>query len=101
MVLKSCILSGIEDLEQRGGWVAVKTSAELVDFIQHEDGVSTAGLSDSLNNIAWERADIGTPMPSNIRLIVDPAQTLAHELTIHRPSDALSKRSLPHSRGTD
>ena len=73
MVLKGCILSGIKDLQQRGGWVAMKTSAELIDFIQHEDGVFAAGLSDSLNNIARERADIGTPMPANIRLIVDPA----------------------------
>ena len=94
-------LRGIEDLKQCGGWVAMKTSAELIDFIQHEDGVSPAGLSDSLNNIARERTDIGTPMPSNIRLIMDPAQTLAHELTIHCPSDALPEGGLSHARGTD
>src|SRR5262245_38029716 len=100
MVLKGCILSGIENLKQCGGWVAMKTSAELIDFIEHEDGVFSAGLSDSLNYIARQRADVGTPMPPNIRLIVDPAQTLAHELAIHCPSDALPEGGLPHSRGT-
>src|SRR5215475_7829044 len=100
MVLKGCILRGVEDLQQRGGRVAVKTRAELVDFIEHEDGIATAGLSDALNNIARKCANIGTPMASNIRLVVDSTQTLAHELAIHRPSDALPERSLAHSRGT-
>ena len=101
MVLKGCILSGIEDLQQSGGWVAMKTRAELVDFIQHEDGISTAGLFDPLNNISRQRADIGAPMPANIRLIMDPAETLAHELTIHRPSDALPEGGLSYARRTD
>src|SRR3990172_9009692 len=101
MVLKGRILSGIEDLQQSGGWVAMKTRAELVDFIQHEDGVSAAGLSDSLNNITGQCPDVGTPMTANIRLIVDPAKTLAHELTIHRPSDTLPEGGLSYSRRTD
>src|SRR3990170_1189299 len=101
MVLKGRILSGIEDLQQSGGRVALKTRAELIDFIQHEDGVSTAGLSDPLNDITRQRPDVGTPMPPDISLIVDPAKTLAHELTIHRPSDALSQGSLSYSRGAD
>src|SRR5215510_335442 len=100
MVLKGCVLSGVEDLQQRGGRVAVKTRAELIDFIEHEDRIATTGLSDPLNNIAGKRADIGTPMASNIRLVVDPTQTLAHELAIHRSSDALPERSLAHSGGT-
>src|SRR5262245_6328290 len=39
-------------------------------------------------------------MTANIRLIMDSTQTLAHELAIHRPSDALPERSLAYSRGT-
>src|SRR5215475_16052738 len=100
MVLKGCVLSGVQDLQQRGGWVAVKTRAELIDFIEHEDRIAAAGLSDPLNNIARKRADIGTPMAANIRLIMNSTQTLAHELAIHRSSDALPKRSLAYSRGT-
>src|SRR3990172_3374645 len=101
MVLKGRILSGIEDLQQSGGWVAVKTHAELVDFIQHEDGVSAAGLSDPLNNIAGQRPDVGAPMTPNVRLVVNSAKTLAHELTIHRPSDTLPEGGLAYSRRTD
>ena len=69
----------------------MKTRAELVDFIQHEDRISTAGLSNPLNNIARQRADVGAPVAANIRLVMDAAETLAHELAIHRPSDALSR----------
>src|SRR2546427_11655609 len=101
MVLKSGILRGIEDLQQRSGRVALKTSAELVDFIQHEDGISTACFSYSLNDITGEGPDIGTPMPPNIRLIVDPTKTLSHEFTIHGPSDTLPEGGLSDSRGTD
>src|SRR5215813_13902155 len=100
MVLKGRVLSGVKDLQQRGGWVAVKTRAELIDFIEHEDRIAAARLSDPLNNIARKCADIGTPMTANIRLIMDSTQTLAHELAIHRPSDALPERSLAYSRGT-
>src|SRR5262245_64326410 len=39
-------------------------------------------------------------MAADIRLIMDSTQTLAHELAIHRPSDALPERSLAYSRGT-
>src|SRR5438034_11407331 len=101
MVLKSGILRGIEDLQQRSGRVALKTSAELVDFIQHEDGISTACFSYSLNNITGEGPDIGTPMPPNIRLIVDPTKTLSHEFTIHALSDTLLEGCLSDSRATD
>src|SRR3972149_4992561 len=101
MVLKGRILRGIEDLHQSGGRVALKTRAELIDFIQHEDGVSTAGLSNPLDDITRQRPDVGAPMTPDISLIVDPAKTLAHELTIHRPSDALPEGGLPYSRGTD
>src|SRR5215472_15658028 len=100
MVLKGRVLSGVEDLQQRGGWVAVKTRAELIDFIEHKDGIATTGLSDPLNNIARKRADVGTPMAADIRHIMDSTQTLAHELAIHRPGDALPEGSLADSRGT-
>src|ERR1044071_6290351 len=100
MILKSRILRGIEDLQQRSRRVALKTSAELVDFIQHEDGISTTGLPYSLNNITGEGADIGTPMPPNVRLIVDPTKTLSHKLAVHGPGDALSKGSFSDSGRT-
>src|ERR1044071_8357262 len=101
MILKSGILRGIEDLQQRGRRVALKTSAELVDFIQHEHGISTSGLPYPLNNIPRECTDIGTPMPPNIRLVVHSPETLAHEFAIHGAHDALSKRGFSDSWRTN
>src|ERR1043166_2912283 len=100
MILKGGILRGIEDLQQRSRRVALKTSAKLVDFIQHEDGISTTGLPYSLNNITGEGPDIGTPVPPNVRLIMNPAKTLAHELAVHGPRDAFAKGGLSYSRRT-
>src|SRR5438309_11565280 len=101
MVLKSGILRGIEDLQQRSGRVALKTSAELVDVIQHEDGISTACFSYSLNDITGEGPDIGAPMPPNICLIADATKTLSHALTSHGPSDTLPEEARAVSRTTD
>src|SRR2546428_8294384 len=101
MVLKSGIWRGIEAHQQGSGRLAWKTSAKLVDFIQQEDGISTAYFSYSLNDITEEGPDIDTPMPPNIRLIVDPTKTLSHEFTIHGPSDTLPEGDLSDSRGTD
>src|SRR5258706_9330461 len=97
MVLKAGVLRGIENLEQSGGRIAMKTGAELVDFIQHEARIFTAGFFVPLNDITRQRADVGAPMAANIRLVVHAANTLAHEFTLHRPRDTLPQGSLTNS----
>ena len=79
----------------------MKARAELIDLIQHENRISAAGLFDALNDIARQRADIGAPMTPDIRLVMDAAETLAHELAIHRSGDALAEGGLADSRRAD
>src|SRR6185295_10036330 len=87
-------------LQKRRRRIAMKARTELVDLIEHEDGISAAGLAESLNDVARKRADIGAPVPANVRLVVYSAQALAHEFTIHCSSNALSKRGLADARRT-
>jgi hypothetical protein len=101
VILKCVVLRWIQDFQQCGRRIAMKAGAELVDFVQHEDGISAAGLSDALNDIARKRTDVGAAMTADIRLVMHPAETLAHEFAIHRSRDALSEGRLADSRRAD
>ena len=79
----------------------MKTGTELIDFIQHENRILCASLSDSLDNIAGEGTNVSSPVSPDLRFIMDTAETLAHEFSVHSPSDALSEGRLPHARRTD
>src|SRR6266550_6481023 len=79
----------------------MKTGAEFIDFIQHKDGILGACFSNSLNNVSRQRADVSTPVPSNLRLVVDTAETLADEFPVHGPSDALTEGRLSDTGRTD
>jgi len=52
MIRKRKILLRIEDLKQRGRGITPEIAAELVDFIEHEDGVVGLGPADALDNAA-------------------------------------------------
>src|SRR5262249_37943973 len=64
IVTKRRVLLGIEHLEQRGRRIAVEADAELVDLVEHHQGIARSGLADRLDDVARQRADIGTPMAS-------------------------------------
>src|SRR4249920_1597698 len=101
MILKSRVLRRVQDLQQSSRRIAMETGAELVDFIQHKDGILGAGFANSLNNISGERADISAAVPSDLRLVVDTAKTLAHEFPVHGSSDALPEGRLSDAWRTD
>ena len=43
------------------------------------DAIARAHLADRLDDVAGQRADVGAPMAANFRLVVDAAETDAHE----------------------
>ena len=40
MVAEAEVLFGVEDFEESGAWVAAEVGPELVDLVEHEDGVT-------------------------------------------------------------
>src|SRR5713226_5857883 len=79
----------------------MKTGAELVDFIEHKNGILCACLANSLNDIPGKGADISAPMAPDICLVVDATETLADEFTVHGSSDTLPERGFAYSRRAD
>ncbi len=100
MVAELAILLRVEHLEQRRRRIAAEIGAELVDLVEHHDGIARASLLDPLDDAAGQRADVGPAMPADLRLVAYTAERDAHELPPHRPRDRASERGLTDPRRT-
>ena len=98
MVAERGVLLGVEDFQQRGGRIAAEIGAELVDLVEHEDGVIGPGLADALDDAARQGGDIGAAVAADLGLVVDAAQADADELAAQRLGDALAQRGLARAR---
>ena len=97
VVLEGRVLLRVKHLEKRRRRVAAEVRAELVDLIEHEDGILCSRLLDPLRNSTRERTDVGASVPANLRLVVQATEAHAHELAAHRTSDRLAERRLTNS----
>ena len=79
----------------------MEARAQLIHFVEHEDGVARFGLSQALDDIAGEGADIGAPVTANLGLVMHAAKTDAAELAAHGTGNGLAERRLAHTRRTD
>ena len=75
VVEKLAVLLGIERFEQRGGGIAAKRGADLVDLIEHNHRIGDLDLFQGLDKFARHGADIGAPVALNFRLVAHTAQT--------------------------
>ena len=101
MIAEGHILLGVEDLQQRRCRVAAKIRAQLIDFIEHENRIARAGSPDILDDLAWQRPDVGSPVAANFGFVAHTAKRDADELPSHRFRNRTAQRSLPDSRRTD
>src|SRR6185437_15797001 len=85
----------------RRGRIALVARIELVDLIEHEHRIARAGLAQALHDVSRKSADVGAPMPADLRLIVHATQARTHELQPQGASDALAEGSLADSRRAD
>ena len=91
VVLEGCVLLRIEHFKKCRRRIAAEVRAELVNLIEHEDRILRARLLDPLHDATGERADIGSAVPTNLRLVVQATKAHAHKLAAHRASDRLTK----------
>src|SRR5688500_8292007 len=101
MVPERMVLRRVEHFEQRGRRIALVPDRNLVDLIEHEPGVDRPRLLERLDDASRHRADVGTAMAADLRLVPHPAQGNPYEITRHRPRDRLSEGRLAHARWTD
>src|SRR5437588_10557774 len=101
MIRKVLVLLRVEDFEQRGRRVTPPVGADFVYLVQHEDRVARAGDFHLLKNASGHGADVGTPVATDLGLVVDATQRKPHELTSESARDRLAQAGLPHSGRTD
>ena len=80
VILERLVLFRVQHFEQCRGRITAEIGGHLVDFVEHEDGVLSAGLLHHLDYLAGERANIGTAMAADFRFIANAAERHAHEL---------------------
>jgi hypothetical protein len=101
VVLERVVLLRVERLQQRSRRVAPEVDADLVDLVHHEDRVARSRGADRLDDAAGQRADVGAPMTSDLRLVADTAERHTYEPAPERAGDRLADRGLAHTRRPD
>ena len=101
MIAEGVVLRGIEHLEQRRCRVAPPIGAELVDLVEQHDRVHRAGIDQRPHDAAGSGADVGAPMTTDLRFVVDATERDAHELASERAGDRLTERRLADARRAD
>ena len=84
MIGEGGVLLGIEDFEQRCRWVAAEIGRELVDLIEQDDRIDSAGLFHGVDDAARHGADIGPPVATDLRLVPYTTEADANEFPSHR-----------------
>jgi hypothetical protein len=91
VVAKGGILLGIKNLQEGRRRIAAKVSTELVDFVEHEDGVVGVRLANTLDHAPWQRGDIGPAMTADFGFVMHAAQANPHEFTPQCLGDTLAQ----------
>ena len=98
VVPKRVILRRIEHLQQRGRRIATPVGADLVDLVEHDDGIHRPGIAQRANQPAGQRADIGPAMAADFGLVADAAERHPDELPAGGAGDRLADRRLASAR---
>ena len=75
----------------------MQARADLVDLVQHEQGVARLTLLDTRHDLAGQCAHIGAAVASNLSLVMYTAQGNAHEHAAHGARDRLTERGLAYT----
>ncbi len=101
VVAEGVVLLGVERFEQRGRGVATEVAAELVDLVEHEDGVLHLDALEVLDDLAGQRADVGAAMAADLGLVVHAAERDAGELAAEGARDGAAERGFADARRSD
>src|SRR5581483_5130823 len=99
VVIGECrVLLRVQHFQQRRRRITAEVHADLVDLIQHEQRVHRSRRAHGLDDAPRQRAHVGAPLSSNLRLITDAAQRHSHELAAQGLSDRPAEARLAYAR---
>src|SRR4029078_10702509 len=91
----------IEHLEERRRRITTVVGAQLVDFIEQDDGIDDLRASHRLNDATRHRSDVRSPVPTNLCVVANAAERHAHKLPSECAGDGASERRFADARRSD
>src|SRR6266446_1549635 len=101
VVAEGMVLLRIEHLQERRRRNAAPVRADLVDLVEHDDGVHGAGVAQRAYQPTGQRADVRAPVTADLGLVAHAAERHADELPPGGARDRLADRRLAGARGAD
>ncbi len=101
VVAERVVLLRVQRLEQRARRVAAEVAPELVDLVQHEDGVTHLDPLQMLDDLTRQSSDISAAVAADLRLVMHAAERDARELATEGPGDGAAERGFSHARRAD
>ena len=98
MVVKTVVLFGVKNLEQRARRVALRSHAQFVDLVKNQHRVGDPCLLDLLQDAAWHGSNVGLAVPANLCLVAHPSKRHAHVGTAQRFGHGAPQGGLTHPR---
>src|SRR5262249_14222925 len=86
----------VQYLQESRRRIAAPVRADLVDLVEHEDGIAGLCAAEGLDDATGHGSDVRPPMPADLRLVADAAQRHSRELSPQRAGDALAEAGFAH-----
>ena len=101
MVAEGFVLLRVKHLQEGAGGIPSKIGAELVNLVEHEDGVDRADAVHALDDSSRQRPDVGPAMPPDFRFVADPPERYPGEFSVGRPCNGAAQGGLTDAGGAD
>ncbi len=101
MIHEIGVLLRIEHLQQRRSRIAAEIRADLVHLVDHDHRIGHLHALQRLDQLARHGADIGTPVPLDLRLVAHAADRETVERPADRLGDGPAQRGLADTRRAD
>ena len=79
----------------------MNVTGKLVYLVEQKYGIRRTRVSQTVNDSARHRADIGAPVPADFRLVAHAAEAHAHEFSAERARHRLGDGRFAHARRPD
>ena len=98
MVVKTVVLFGVKNLEQRARRISLRTHTQLVDLVKNQDRVGDPCLLNLLKDAARHGSNVGLAVPANLCLVAHSSKRHAHVGTPQCFGHGAAQRGLTHPR---
>ena len=101
MISEIDILFGIKNFQQRRRRIALIGLAELVDFVQHDDGIAAAADFHGFDDLSGQGANVRAAMAFDFRFVTHAAEGETEEFPSDSFRDAVAEGGLADSGRAD